>query len=127
MEGDALFVAVEGVDRAGKTTLVAALANTWRARGLAAATRAEPSRGPIGQLFRELGSDPALSAMAAALLSAADRRHQQPALAADLAGHDLVAADRYYLSGLAYHHAEGVDPDVYRALNAGPRWARPRR
>jgi thymidylate kinase len=42
---DALFVAVEGVDRAGKTTLVAALANTWRARGLAAATRAEPSRG----------------------------------------------------------------------------------
>jgi dTMP kinase len=118
---DGVLVAVEGIDRSGKTTLVAALAAALRAASVAVATRTEPSRGPIGVLFRRLADCTELPAAAAALLSAADRHEQQPAVAAQLAGHDVVLSDRYYLSGLAYHHADGIDPGFYRSLNEGVR------
>ena len=117
-----IFVAVEGIDRSGKTTLVAGLLVALQDRGLRVAARTEPSGGPIGVFFRRISADlVVLPAFAAALLSAADRHQQQPALAHDLATHDLVLSDRYYLSGLAYHHADGVDPASYRDLNAGIR------
>jgi dTMP kinase len=111
---------VEGIDCSGKTTLVAALAAALDGRGANVATHREPGDGPIGRLFRELSCaggdhDPA----ALALLSAADRRDQQPALAR--LGADLVISDRYYLSGLAYHAADGFDPLAYQRLNHGVR------
>lgn len=119
--GDALFVAVEGIDRSGKTTLITALDRELRAAGRRVCVRTEPSAGPIGVFFRRISVDAALPAYAAALLSAADRHQQQPALARALRTHDVVLSDRYYLSGLAYHHADGVAPHRYQALNAGIR------
>lgn len=118
---DGWLIAVEGIDRSGKTTLVAALAAQLAARGWLVAMRTEPSRGPVGVLFRDLSADPQLPAMAAVLLSAADRHEQQPSLAADLAACDLVLSDRYFLSGLAYHSVDGIDPGFYRSLNEGIR------
>ncbi|MBX7267522.1 dTMP kinase [Micromonospora sp. Llam7] len=115
------FVAVEGIDRSGKTTLVAALRTALAGRGWRVAARAEPSTGPVGVFFRQVSADLTLPAYAAALLSAADRHQQQPTLAHDLATHDLVVSDRYYLSGLAYHHADGIEPAAYRSLNGGIR------
>ena len=57
--------------------------------------------------------------MMLALLSAADRYDQQARLADQECA--LVISDRYYLSGLAYHAADGIDPLFYQQLNAGVR------
>ena len=121
MVSDGLLVAVEGIDRSGKTTLVAALAAALTAAGIDAVTRSEPSRGPLGAFFRSITVDTSLPATASALLSAADRHEQQIALHEQLTGHRVVLSDRYYLSGLAYHLADGIDPAFYRSLNEGIR------
>jgi dTMP kinase len=117
----AAFVAVEGIDAAGKTTLASALAAALRQRGLRVATHAEPGHGPIGRLFRRLSAAGGVSALSFAMLSSADRHEAQAALARQLYGgeHDVIVADRYYLSGLAYHCADGVDPTWYQAVNLG--------
>jgi dTMP kinase len=119
--GRAAFVAIEGIDAAGKTTLAAALAAALRRRGLRVATHAEPSHGPIGALFRRLSAAGGLSPLSFAMLSSADRNEAQAALTRQLFGgeHDVIVADRYYLSGLAYHCADGVDPTWYQAVNLG--------
>lgn len=118
---EGLLVAVEGIDRSGKTTLVAALRDVLAAAGFDVVSRREPSRGPIGTFFRRVTADAAVPAVSAALLSAADRHEQQAALRAQLTEHRVVLSDRYYLSGLAYHLADGIDPDFYRSLNHGIR------
>lgn len=113
------LVGIEGIDRSGKTTLTAALARAVAAGGTAVATHREPSDGPIGRLFRQLSTDDRGNPTVMALLSAADRHDQQAGLARLTAS--LVISDRYYLSGLAYHAADGVDPVFYQRLNAGVR------
>ncbi len=118
---DGLFVAIEGIDRSGKTTLTARLAATARHLGYTTTQISEPSTTPIGAVFRQLSGDAGLSPTTAALLSAADRHNQQPNIARDLAAADLLVADRYYLSGLAYHSADGILPSFYRSLNDGIR------
>ena len=118
---EGLLVAVEGIDRSGKTTLVGALAAALMAGGIETAACCEPSRGPIGAFFRHITADSALPPTAAALLSAADRHQQQAMLRERLDRHRVVVSDRYYLSGLAYHLADGVDPVFYRSLNEGIR------
>jgi dTMP kinase len=110
---------IEGIDCSGKTTLVAALATALSGRGSRVATHREPSGGPIGRLFRDLSADDGHNPAALALLSAADRHDQQLTLAR--LGADLVISDRYYLSGLAYHAADGIDPLCYQRLNDGVR------
>lgn len=118
---EGLLVAVEGIDHSGKTTLVTGLTAALSVDGMRVVSRTEPSRGPIGVFFRHLALDAGLPPVAAALLSAADRHEQQAAIRRELASHDVVLCDRYYLSGLAYHHADGFDPEVYQALNVGVR------
>jgi dTMP kinase len=110
---------VEGIDGSGKTTLVTALAAALPRRGVRVATHREPSGGPVGHLFRHLSADEEHDPVALALLSAADRHDQQAMLARP--GADLVISDRYYLSGLAYHAADGVDPVFYQRINDGVR------
>ena len=116
-----LFVAVEGIDHSGKTTLTGSLADHLRANGYRVAVIKEPSAEPLGALMRQLSATALAPPTALALLSAADRHHRQPALLSDLATAAVVVADRYYLSGLAYHCADGVDPDLYRRCAHGIR------
>ncbi|MGQ0776607.1 MAG: dTMP kinase [Pseudonocardiales bacterium] len=115
--GESAFIAVEGIDASGKTTLTAALAITLRHKGLTIAEYKEPSRGPVGMVFRHLSATGGCSAMTMALLSSADRHQQQEHLAAALRRCQVLLADRYYLSGLAYHAADGVAPTFYQQLN----------
>jgi len=116
-----LFVAVEGIDHSGKTTLTRALADHLRAAGRRVALVKEPTHEPVGMLLRQLSADPGTPAVALALLSAADRHTAQTALDAALRVNDVVVADRYLLSGLAYHFTDGVDVDLYRACTLGVR------
>jgi dTMP kinase len=114
-----LLVAIEGIDGSGKTTLAATLAAELARHGIRITSHREPSDGPAGRLLRALSQDSGRHPMMLALLSAADRYDQQ----ARLADHEcaLVISDRYYLSGLAYHAADGIDQLLYQHLNAGVR------
>ena len=115
----ALLVAIEGIDGSGKTTLAAALAGGLARCGVRVTSHREPSDGPAGRLLRSLSRDGDRHPMMLALLSAADRYDQQARLADQECA--LVISDRYYLSGLAYHAADGIDQLLYQQLNAGVR------
>jgi dTMP kinase len=114
-----LLVAIEGIDGSGKTTLAAALTAGLAQRGTSVSSHREPGDGPAGQLLRSLSAGDGHHPMMLALLSAADRFDQQARIAQWQC--DLVISDRYYLSGLAYHAADGIDQAVYQRLNDGVR------
>jgi dTMP kinase len=116
-----LLVAVEGIDHSGKTTLVKGLCQALAGRGVLTRRYKEPTRAPMGALLRRLAVEAPACPPALALLSAADRHHQQPTLRALLDEAQVVVADRYYLSGLAYHYADGIDPAFYITCAAGVR------
>jgi dTMP kinase len=120
------LISVEGIDGSGKTTLTAALGAALaeqRDKG-DVALHHEPSHDEVGLLFRTLSSDLGYRSyginerISLALLSAADRHRQQGRFGAlEENGTELIVSDRYYLSGLAYHTADGIDPAFYQSLN----------
>jgi len=114
-----VLVAIEGIDGSGKTTLTTALAASLARRGIRVASHREPGDGPAGRLLRSLSRDGDRHPMMLALLSAADRYDQQARLADGEPA--VVISDRYYLSGLAYHAADGIGQLLYQGLNAGVR------
>jgi dTMP kinase len=97
---------IEGADGVGSTTQVHRLADNLRAAGREVHVTAEPSKGPVGLLIRQmLGGERARTAIhrELALLFAADRidhmaREIEPLLQK---GVDVVS-DRYVLSSLVY-------------------------
>ncbi len=111
------MVAVEGLDGAGKATLVDALGRAARARGATVATLAFPRYDAdvhaalAGEALHGEHGDTAASVYAMALLFALDRRAAAPVLADLRDTHDLVLVDRYVASNAAYGSArlhEGV-------------------
>lgn len=120
------FLVLEGLDGAGTTTQAERLAAWLRGRGRKVHLTAEPSRGPVGALVRQIlsgrvGGGPAgaVDPGALALLFAADRLDHvacevEPRLAA---GWDVVS-DRYALSSLAYQSVATGEPGWVEALNA---------
>lgn len=106
-----VVVAVEGLDGAGKATLVDALGRAARTRGASVATLAFPRYDDDvhAALAREAlhgqHGDTAASVHAMALLFALDRRHAAPRLVDLRAAHDLVLVDRYVASNAAYGSA----------------------
>jgi dTMP kinase len=93
------LVAVEGIDGAGKSTVVRALARELRARGRSVRTRREPADRELGGLAQAAGArDP----WTGAVYFTIDRYRARPALERDLARHDLVVTDRSMYSTLAY-------------------------
>ncbi|MEW6583385.1 MAG: dTMP kinase [Actinomycetota bacterium] len=115
------FVALEGVDGAGKTTQLALLADALRARGHDVVTVREPGGTPLGERLRDVllhpgGAPPAPEAEV--LLFAAARAQLvaeviRPALRAGR----FVLCDRFVDSSLAYQGAArglGID-EVWRA------------
>lgn len=108
-----LFVVIEGVDGAGTTTQVAAVASALRQRRWAVRETREPSAGPIGALLRlcltgrlvtpgQLGvRAPNWKTMA--LMFAADRMdHIEAEIDPLLEEGACVISDRYYHSSVAY-------------------------
>ena len=111
-----VLISVEGVDGAGKTTLVAGLA-----AALGAVVLREPGGTAVSERVRELLADPALEIdpRTEALLYAAARAQlvaeQLRPLLADGA---TVILDRFVDSSLAYQGAaRGLGVDAIRALN----------
>jgi dTMP kinase len=117
-----VLITIEGLDGAGKSTLVAGLAVVLEARGERVVVLREPGGVEVSERIRALLTDPALEidARAEALLYAAAR--------AQLVAQELrplldsgatVLLDRFVDSSLAYQGAgRGLGVEEIRALNA---------
>jgi dTMP kinase len=115
-----VLITVEGVDGAGKTTLVAALAEALEERGPVVVLR-EPGGVEVSERIRSILTDPALEidARAEALLYAAARAQLvAEQLRPLLASGTTVLLDRFVDSSLAYQGAaRGLGVEEVRALN----------
>lgn len=140
-----VFLALEGVDGAGKSTQAAMLGDWLRHQGYAVTLTREPGGTELGRSIREvlLGGE-TVSARAEALLFAADRAHHvetlvRPALARD----EVVVSDRFADSSVAYQSAgrdldadevarlsgwatDGLVPDLTVVLDVSPELGRSR-
>lgn len=131
-----LFVVIEGVDGAGTTTQVAAVAAALRERRWAVRETREPSPGPVGALLRLCLSGrlvtPGPLGMRApnwktmALMFAADRLDHIESVVAPLLEEGVcVISDRYYHSSVAYQSLSASDMPAaiawIRSVNAQAR------
>jgi dTMP kinase len=115
-----VLITVEGVDGAGKTTLVAGLGKALEARGPVVVLR-EPGGVELSERIRALLTDPALNIhprTEALLYAAARAQLVSEQLRPLLDGGTTVLLDRFVDSSLAYQGAaRGLGVDAIRALN----------
>lgn len=115
------YLAVEGIDGSGKSTVTRALVEALQTRGRSVVAVREPGGTPAGEAIRSivLGHGFELDDWTEALLFAAARAQ----LAADVVAPalergDLVVSDRSYFSSLAYQGAgRGLGVEIVRAVN----------
>ncbi|MFW0792232.1 dTMP kinase [Gordonia sp. CPCC 205515] len=112
------LIAVEGLDGAGKNTLVTALVDQWQRSGLRVWTITFPRYGEslhadiAAEALHGGHGDLADSVYGMALLFALDRAGANAEIRAALAAHDIVLLDRYVASNAAYNAARlGQDAD----------------
>jgi dTMP kinase len=116
-----LFITFEGIDGAGKSTHIEALAARFRAAGRAVRVSREPGGTPLAEQLRALVLHADMDALSEALLVFAARRDHllrtiEPAL---LAG-EVVLCDRFTDSTFAYQGGgHGMDREVLGTLE---RW-----
>src|SRR5919108_4021988 len=116
-----VLITVEGLDGAGKTTLVAALSAALEERGERVVVLREPGGVEVSERIRDLLQDPSLDIVprAEALLYAAARAQLvAEQLRPLLDGGATVLLDRFVDSSLAYQGAaRGLGVEEIRALN----------
>lgn len=125
------LIAVEGLDGAGKNTLVTALVDAWERSGLRVATFTFPryGRSVVADVASEAlhgeHGDLRDSVYAMALLFALDRAAAAGDIRSALGSADVVIADRYVASNAAYNaarlhqHADGDVVDWVTGLEFG--------
>ncbi|KZM71539.1 dTMP kinase [Nocardia terpenica] len=105
------LVAIEGLDGAGKRTLIEAVGGELRGQGVRVGSLAFPRYGRsvhadlAAEALRGQHGDLAGSVNAMALLFALDRADARGELAKLLADNDIVLLDRYVASNVAYNAA----------------------
>ena len=116
----ARFITFEGIDGAGKTTHIAALAERLRDAGATVLCTREPGGTPLAERLRELLLHTAMDALTEALLVFAARRdHLQQVIEPALARGDTVLCDRFTDATFAYQGGgRGFDPAVLQTLEA---------
>ncbi|HAX81565.1 MAG TPA: dTMP kinase [Actinobacteria bacterium] len=115
------YLAVEGIDGAGKSTVARELAAELSRLGHRVTQVREPGGTPVGESIREilLGLGHDLDHWTEAMLFAAARAQlAATVIAPALARGDLVVSDRSYYSSLAYQGGgRGLGIDVVRQVN----------
>lgn len=118
-----LFIVVEGMDRAGKSTQVrrlAAMLAEWAAPTAVHTTSFPDTEYESGRRCRQyLSGELKLDVAEAHALFAANRRDAEPKLRGWLAAGDHVVCDRYAYSGVAYSVAKGMAMDDAKRADAG--------
>lgn len=98
------FITFEGLDRAGKTTQVRAVAESLRARGFEVTTTREPGGTSLGERLREilLGDEAITPEAELLLLFAARAEHVETRIRPALERGDWVLCDRFTDASYAY-------------------------
>ncbi len=105
------LLAIEGLDGAGKSLQVQAVARVLKARGLDLIVTREPTDGPWGRKLRDSALAGRLSPKDELHAFLEDRKeHVRDVIRPGLAAGKIVLTDRYYFSTVAYQGARGFDP-----------------
>lgn len=97
------FITFEGIDGAGKSSHIDALAGWLRARGLQVRVTREPGGTPLAERLRELVLHEPMDSLTEALLVFAARRdHLQTVIEPALAAGQVVLCDRFTDASFAY-------------------------
>lgn len=112
------FITFEGIDGAGKSSHIEALAGWLRARGQRVLVTREPGGTELAEALRELVLHRPMDAMTEALLVFAARRdHLRTRIEPAMAEGSHVLCDRFTDATFAYQGAgRGFDRDVLRTL-----------
>jgi dTMP kinase len=110
------LVAFEGIDGAGKSTLIAAVADALAATGVDVRTTREPTEGPWGRKIRQSAQTGRLAVEEELRLFELDRReHVATRLLPWLDEGATILIDRYFFSSAAYQGARGLDAQAILA------------
>jgi dTMP kinase len=117
-----MFITLEGIEGAGKTSQLQAAADFVRATGRCCTTTREPGATDLGRRIRSILLDPAcagIDPLAELLLYLADRvQHVHRVIRPALADGQVVICDRFADATLAYQGAaRGVDAALIRRLH----------
>jgi dTMP kinase len=117
----AMFITFEGIEAAGKSTLIAALNDDLRARGENVLVTREPGGTPLGDRIRQIWRDPAsaMDPLAEALLVSADRaQHVAQVIAPAARAGRTILCDRYFDATIAYQgFGRGLDIEMLLDLS----------
>jgi len=103
MTNNGLFISFEGIDGAGKSTHISALAQAFEAQGRVVTLTREPGGTPLAEKLRALVLSDAMDAMTEALLVFAARRdHLQQLIEPALVRGEVVLCDRFTDATFAY-------------------------
>ena len=118
MTSRGLFISFEGIDGAGKSTHIDALAQAFRQQGRTVVLTREPGGTPLAERLRALVLHEPMDALTEALLIFAGRRdHLQQVIEPALARGDVVLCDRFTDATFAYQGAgRGFDWNVLTQL-----------
>jgi dTMP kinase len=113
-----LFISFEGIDGAGKSSHVQALADAFRGQGKAVTVTREPGGTALAEQLRALVLNDAMDALTEALLMFAARRdHLVRVIEPALARGEVVLCDRFTDATFAYQgHGRGFDREVLARL-----------
>ena len=113
-----LFISFEGIDGAGKSTHISALAQTFKAQGRAVTLTREPGGTPLAEKLRTLVLQDAMDPLTEAFLMFAARRdHLDCVILPALARGDVVLCDRFTDATFAYQGGgRGFDEEVLSQL-----------
>ena len=113
-----LFISFEGIDGAGKSSHIDALAAAFLAQGRTVVRTREPGGTPLAEKLRELLLHDAMDALTESLLVFAARRdHLRCVIAPALARGEVVLCDRFTDATFAYQGAgRGFDLSVLSFL-----------
>jgi dTMP kinase len=113
-----LFISFEGIDGAGKSTHISALAQAFKAQGRAVTLTREPGGTPLAEKLRSLVLQDAMDPLTEALLMFAARRdHLDCVILPALAQGDVVLCDRFTDATFAYQGGgRGFDEGVLSQL-----------
>ena len=113
-----LFISFEGIDGAGKSSHIEALAQAFKSAGRAVVQTREPGGTPLAEKLRDMVLHDAMDPLCEALLVFAARRdHLNHVIEPALARGDVVLCDRFTDATFAYQGAgRGFSLDVLTQL-----------
>ncbi len=112
------FITFEGIDGAGKSSHIAAVADLIRSRGLNVVSTREPGGTPLGEKLRELLLHQSMHLETEAMLMfAARREHLAQVIEPALARGEWIVCDRFSDATYAYQGGgRGLDKQKFAAL-----------